>query len=466
MSVFIKCIQFVFSLIGDFLLAIVDVFSKSEGLNAAFGSERLIASRWNQGFVISKNRKLTRLKSYENILLSGPTGSGKTSRYLLKNLYTLKNCSLLINDPQKELIQLASGYMKDHFNILTINFSDSSVSAGFNPFSRIKKANDVHKLADLLIATTLEKGNGDVFWKLASVNLTQVLIRILLYQSKEYHNIANLIRLLHFFAVDPSKVDAWVANTNDEKLIIDYKGIIATPEKTLQNVVASVKAALQLFDDPQIARTTAYDTIDFEELRKIPTAIFLNNTLGDQRYISILNSIFFEQFYAFALETIPKKDELSIFVILEECASLYIPMLPQVTATCRKARVGNLLTVQAHAQLKSFYKDQAENIKANCRTKIHLTGQTSMEELKEIETLSGKYIYKDEKGVERAVPLITTDAIRMLPENRSLIISGHHPIIKGRSSPYYRSMIFSEYAKIPPISLKSIIPDEPIPMLK
>jgi type IV secretion system protein VirD4 len=364
------------------------------------------------------------------------------------------------------LLPLTSAHLAETgFNVLSINFGDSAASVGFNPFTRIKKESDIHKLAHLLISTTLDKGNGDIFWSLASTNLTQVLIRVLLHQPKQFHNLANLIRILHYFAVEPQKVDAWVANSQDEKLIIDYKGILATPEKTLQNVVASVKAALQLFDDPEIARTTAYDTIDFEALRKTPIAIFLNNTLGSQSYISVLNSIFFDQFFAFALETLPKKEDLSIFVILEECASLYIPMLAQATATSRKARVGNLITVQAHAQLKSFYKDQAETIKANCRTKIYLTGQTSMEELKEIETLSGKCIYKDDKGVERTAPLISADAIRMLPINRNLVLSGHHKIIRARSSPYYHSLIFRQYTKKSPIDLISNIPNEPIPML-
>lgn len=442
-------------------------FKNREPLQAEFGSVRLIGSYWNKGFVVSRYRKLTRLKSYENILLSGPTGSGKTTRLLLKQLYSLRGCSLLINDPQGELWHYASGHLKNHFsNVYSINFSDSSKSAAFNPFSRIKKTNDVNKLASLLISSTLDKGSGDVFWSLASVNLVQVLIRILQYRPKEFFNLCSLIALLQIFTIDPPKVDAWVVEAGDEKLLRDYKQIIATPEKTLQNVIASVKAALQVFDDPEIARTTSVDTIDFDQLRREPTVIFLNNALGDQRYISVLNSIFFEQFYAYSLEKLPGKSDLPIFLILEECASLYIPMLPQATATARKAKIGTLLTVQSHSQLKSFYKDQAETIKANCRTKIWLTGQTSLDELREVETLGGKRIYRDEKNVERTVPLVSADAVRMLPENRSLILSGNHPLILAKSSPYYRSLWFARFARIPPLEFERHIPDEPIPELR
>ena len=440
-------------------------FDPKKPFNAEFGYVGLIGSWFNKGFLIGRYKRLTRLKSYENVLLSAPTGAGKTTRFLVKQLLSLKNSSFLINDPQGELWQHCSGYLSRYAKVYSINFSNSGKSAGYNPFARLKKGNDVNKIAHLLISHTLDKGNGDVFWSLASTNLIATLIRLLLYQPKEFQNLANLIRLVQYFELS-DKVDGWIAKTNDEKLILDYKSIISTPEKTLQNVVASVKAALQVFDDPEIARTTAFDTISFEALRETPTVIFLHNSLGDSRYISILNSIFFEQFYGFALETLPAKHDLSIYVILEECAAMYIPMLAQATATCRKARVGNFLTVQAHSQLKSFYKDQTETIKSNCRTKIWLTGQTSLEELKEIETLAGKRIHKDHKGIERTVPLMSADAIRMLPDSRSLILSGNTPLILGKTSPYYRSLIFRRRASIPPLEFEKHIPDEPILMLK
>ena len=443
-------------------------FFNQKPLQAEFGNIRLIASYWNKGFVVSRYRKLSRRKSYESILLSGPSGSGKTSRYLLKQLYSLKGCSLLINDPQGELWLYASGYLRKHFKeVYSINFSDSSKSAAYNPFSRIKKANDVNKLADLLVSATLDKSSGDVFWKLASVSLTTILIRLLLHQPSEYHNLANLIRLLQLFAIDSKKVDAMVAKTGDEKLINDFKEIISVPEKTLYNVIASVKSALQPFDDPEITRTTAFDTIDFEKLRVVPSVIFLNNTIGDQRYISVLNSIFFEQFYAYALEKLPQKNHLPIYLILEECgSSLYIPMLAQAIATSRKAKIGALITVQSHSQLKSFYKDGAETIKANCRTKIWLTGQTSLDELREVETLGGKRIYHDDKNTERTVPLVSMDSIRMLPESRSLILSGNHPLILAKSSSYFRSLWYRRFAKIPPMEFEQHIPDGQIPLLR
>jgi type IV secretion system protein VirD4 len=465
-SILLQCMQFLGSLIADFWNALIDAFAKQKGFNAEFGTERSIASRFNKGFVISRHRRLSRKASFSNLLLVGPTGSGKTSRILLKNLYALKICSIICNDPSKELFLLSSGYLSKYFRILTINFSDSSASsAGFNILSRIKKPNDVNKIAHLLVATTLDKGNSDPFWSISTKGILSILVRLVLHQPEQYRNMANVLHLLHVLAAYPEKIDVLVAGSKDEKLMLDYKSFISTPERTLQNIIASTKAALQLFDDPEIARTTATDTINFDELRQVPTVIFLHNSIGDQKYVSVLNSIFFEQFYNHVMQKLPSKRELDLFVMLEEASSMYIPLLALATANTRKGRASTIISIQTKGQLRTFYKDDAENIAANCLAKLYLPGQTAMDELREIETLAGKSIYRDEKGTERIKSLITADEIRLLPENRSIIISGNKPIIKGRTSPYYRSLIYSRYAKMTPIALNRGIPDTPVPLI-
>ncbi len=459
-----RAMQFLPAVLGDGFNSFVDFCEKKQGFSAEFGSESLISSRYNKGLVISKNRKLTRRKSFENILLAGQTGSGKTTRLLLKMMYELKHCSIVVNDPSKELYLLASGYLSQFFKIQTLNFSDSTESSGYNVLGRITRPSDINKVADLLVRQTIDKNASDPFWPLQSKALLSIFIRLVLYQPKEFQNMANVLHLLNHFAANPKKIDLLIVKT-DAKLILDYKALIANSEKTLQNIVASSKASLQLFDDPEIARTTAFDSIDFEQLRKEPTIIFLHNSVADMKYVNTLNGIFFEQLYGHILSKLPDK-ELDLFVILEEASSLFVPTLPVAIANTRKHRCGNVICVQAPGFLETLYKTDAQNITANCVTKIFLPGQSNMEVLKEIETLSGKMIYKDKKEVERIRPLITIDEIRLLHEDRTLILSGNKPLIKGRTSPYYRSRKYKAFSKIVPVPLIGNIPDLPIPLIQ
>lgn len=454
------------NVLSDGVLSLIDS-GRKKAFEAEFGKETDIASRFNKGLLISRHRKLSRRDSWANVLLAGPTGSGKTTRLLLKNLFTLKNCSIVVNDPSKELYQLSSGYLSQFFEIKTLNFSDSTVSSGYNILSRIQKPNDINKIAHLLVASTIDKNSSDPFWSIQTKALLNILIRLVLHQPVEYRNMANVLYILHNFAANPQKVDEWIVKTGDDKLILDYKSMVATPEKTLQNIVSSAKASLQLFEDPEIAKVTSNDSINFNSLREKPSILFLHNSIAEQKYISILNSIFFEQLYGHILQKLPDRKELDLFIILEEASSLYVPVLPIAMANTRKHRVSNLICVQSKKQLETFYKNDAENIVSNCVTKIFLPGITSMETLKDIETISGKAIHRDKKGTERVKPLITIDEIRQLHENRTLILSGNNPIIMGRTSPYYQSYFkYLPYSKITPVPLQGDIPDIPIPLIK
>ncbi len=460
--------QTILQILTDWLYALIDLLIKPNGFNSKFGRETSIGSRFNKGFVYSKYRKLSRRRSFESFLISGPTGSGKTQRILLKNLFELKHCSIVVNDPSKELYNYVSAYLSQFFDIQTLNFSDSSISSGYNILSRIKKSSDINKISHMLVASTLDKGGGgDAFWSLQTKMVLNIFIRLALYQKKEYRNMANVLYILSCFVADPTKVDAWIIATSDKKLILEYKILVAIPEKTLQNIIASAKASLQLFEDEEISKVTANDTIDFDTLRLKPTIIFLHNNIADMKYVSILNGIVFEQLYGHILQKLPEKNELDLYIILEECSSLYIPVLPTAINNTRKHRVGNIICVQsAQAQLKMFYHDDAINIINGCVTKLFLPGQTSMDILKDLETYSGKIIHKDAKGTERIKPLISVDEIRLLPINRTLILCSNNPIIKGRTSPCYRSSRYKKYMDMPPVPFRGDISSEPVLLLE
>ena len=95
-------------------------------------------------------------------------------------------------------------------------------------------------------------------------------------------------------------------------------------------------------------------------------------------------------------------------------------------------------------------------------TRIYLPGISDLETLRAIETLSGKCEFKDKKGNKRIRPLITIDEIRMLPDDRSLILFKNKKLIKAFTSPYFKDARYRGYAAIPPVPVQSDIPNEPI----
>ncbi|TWI96806.1 type IV secretory system conjugative DNA transfer VirD4/TraG family protein [Mucilaginibacter frigoritolerans] len=468
-SIILFCMQGLAMLIVEFFQALVMLLNKPGGENASFSSTLSIASPFGKGLWIGKNRRLSRRQSMANAVIYGPSGSGKTSTLIFPNLFSLKKCSMLITDVSGELLRGASGYQSKHFKILPIHLSNPSIGNGYNPIINTEDPNDVHKIIDILVASTLDAGSkGDKFWSLSVKTILVLMAKLTLYQPEEHRNFANILHLIHCLSSPTlsKKVDELVAQTGDKKLITEYLSFIGNSEKTMQNILASAKAALVIFSDSHIAKATATTAkIDFNQLRTVPTAIYLLGTVGTADYTAVLTGMFFQQFYAHALSRIPTKKELPIHVILEECAAYYIKILPLALSNGRKHFLSTLACLQSVTQLKSRYGDEAENITANCAVKIFLPGNTSLDVLRDIEALSGTCTYVDEKGREKTKHLVTASEARLLPKNRSLIIALNVPIIKGYLSPYWRNLNFRRYASIPPISLTSTAVDTDIPFL-
>lgn len=422
---------------------------KKKEYNAEFASQGTLLSRYNHGFCLTGRRNLTVKDSYQNALIVGGTGTGKSSVVLIPSLYTMRS-SFIVHDPSGELFEKSAGYLREKgYEVKVLNFAKPEISSGYNPLSRARSSSDIQKVASLLVENALGGKAKDPFWNTQAVALLSMLISILKKQDAEFQNLYNVRQLLNRLGGNPESVDALFSKYADEVLFAEYKSFIAYDEKVVSGVIATCKASLQIFNDDAVARVTSFDNLDFLDFRKRSTALFIQNSVADQRYYSVLTSIFFEQFFAFLLGRFPGKDEMDIFLLVDEASSLNLPTLPLAVANVRKHRSGVMLLVQDFNQLVHLYgKYDADGIKSNCFAKMYFTG-TSLETAKELEQTLGKYQFEDDKKRTIVRPLMTNDEIRTMDARRALLICGHYPPIIGRLRPYYKNRLYDGYSKIP-----------------
>ena len=108
-----------------------------------------------------------------------------------------------------------------------------------------------------------------------------------------------------------------------------------------------------------------------DEFRKKKVALYIQNSVADQKYYSVLTSIFFEQFFSYVMSRFPHKDEQDIFFLADEASSLRLPTLQLAVSNVRKHRAGIMLIIQDFNQLVNCYgKQEAEAIRANCFSKL------------------------------------------------------------------------------------------------
>ena len=459
MNIITQIIKIIFSILEGILKFIFEIFEfvfdlltkkRKEEYTADFESEwGSLVSSYNQGFCLTGRRNLSIKDSYQNALIVGGTGVGKTSVVLLPSLYTMQS-SFVVHDPSGELYAKSAGYLKSKgYDVKVLHFANPKMSCGYNPLIRCNTSSDIQRIASMLVHNTLGKNSKDPFWNTQAVSLMAMLITILKKQDKQYQNLFNVRQLLNYLGSNPQAVDQLFSKHADDILFSEYKSFLAYDEKVTSGVIATCKAALTIFSDEFVAKITSTDNLDFMDFRNKPTILFIQNSVADQRYFSIITSIFFEQFISFVLSRFPANNEQDIFFLIDEASSLNIPTLPLAVANIRKHRTGAMLLLQDYNQLVHNYgKYEADAIKSNCYAKMYFTGQ-SLETATDLEKTLGKFEFKDKEGRKVVRSLMTNDEIRMMDIDRALLICGNTSPIKAKLRPYYERIRFSNYSSIP-----------------
>jgi type IV secretory pathway TraG/TraD family ATPase VirD4 len=271
-----------------------------------------------------------------------------------------------------------------------------------------------------------------------------------------------VLHLLNTFSNNATsqKIDLLFIRANDPRLLSDYKAFVAYDSKMLMSIVATTRTALSIFSDPCVAKVTSVDTLCFEQFQKEKTILYINNSVADMHYYSVISSIFFEQFFGAIMSKLPDKHkDIPVFCLLDESSSLYLNILPTAISNVRKHHCGIFQVYQHYGQIVDLYGSaQARNIAANCYAKIYMSGQ-SLETAKELEAILGQFEYATELGTGRR-PLMSADEIRQ--SNDAIILCGNAAPIKTKLIPYYEQNSMKKLAALPFKPLQTKLPgDEP-----
>ena len=473
MQIIIQLIELIFGIIEsvfrfafEFIEEVISsVPKKNTGYNAEFAPAWTLLSGSYKGFCLTGRKNLSVPMSYQNALVVGGTGAGKSSVVLIPSLFRM-NASYIVNDPSGESHSKSAGRLNQMgYPIKVLNFADPSKSCSYNPLERAQNSSDIQKIASILVSTSLGGNSKDPFWNTQATSLITMLITILKTQDKKYQNLYNVRQLLNQLGGSPKSVDALFSRYADETLFAEYKSFLSYDEKVITGVIATCKAALQIFSDDSVARITSSDNLNMQDFRARPTVLFIQNSVADQKYYSVLTSLLFEQFFSFILGRFPQKNEQDIFLLVDEASSLNLPTLPLAVANVRKHRSGVMLIVQDFSQLVHHYgRYDADAIKSNCFSKLYFTGQ-SLETSKELEQTLGRFEYEDKEGKKNVRPLLTNDEIRMLKSSRALLICGHHAPIMVHLKPFYKNSTYRNYSSIPSPPVVSELSTDPLPVL-
>lgn len=446
----------IFILIAIVVIAVIAYASQSKTtqvFDASFIKSGRVANRWNHSFSVGAHDKyMTTASGQKNILICGKSGSGKGVNFIINSILNIarrSNSSIIVVDPGSDIRNNTSGFCGTKAKVLTIDFSNPQ-SIGFNPFTAFPNDDQIEQQTHTLVVNSGAFSNAESFWLLSAESFITFWTKVVRTQDRKFQTYANVLRLIDCFSTNPSKTtDRLIVRTNPD-LITQYKTWVAMPTNTLQGIIAQARACLKIFNNPSVIATTSTEqSIDIEAIRREPHIVYLTTPIPKMDYLRPIIALFIQSLYDKFLSSLPKKEDLTTYMILDECSTYRISNFSTYMSVARKFRIPTLIAVQEKSALQALYHNDSRNVISNCFTQCFLPGTTDINTLKELSQLLGEHWRIDEETKKRMrQPLMSVTELTRLQEH-AVVISGSIPSLV-KLKPYYTSRRYKRYSEMPP----------------
>lgn len=433
-----------------FIAVLKKIFTKST--STIYGEARFMNkselkrhfSKSHKGLILSHKYRLSLDESFKNLCLIAPTGSGKTTRYVIPNIL---NCSgsLVVTDPSGEIYTKTARHMRKRgYTIQVLEPANLARSLQANTLSHFHTHQELKQ-----VATTLGVHNAgsDNFWVTGSINIMYICLVALKADDPNAH-IGKLRGLLNKFGVEDSFVENFMKKNLDDSTFDEYKAFLAQDEKVITSILSSARVAVDLWSDPDVVRFSQANTVDIKALRDKKTIIYIIVPEHKIKYFSIIINLFYSSCFEYCMKH-PQGNP--VFYFLDEFGNLgKIPNFSTIATTLRKTHCSLNLILQELSQLNATYgRDEAQSIySGGMANKLFFSG-LDLQSCKYLEQILGsntKYdtvtvsgdIRLDDQVRTVSTPLMRLDEIRMLPDDEAILISGSKKPAKFRMIPYYK----------------------------
>ncbi len=405
-----------------------------------------------------------------NVLVIGGSGAGKSASFVIPNAYQLLG-SYVFTDPKGELYDKVAGYLKANgYEVKIFNLLNPKNSDGYNPLHHIRNELDVDVIANTIIRGQADSNSSsEPYWDDMSEMLLKALIYYLLStRPPEEQNLASCSELVR--AASNNSGDSLLSNLinqlpYDHPARMYYKSVELASDKTYSSILSSLQSKLGKFDSKEIADLTSTNTINFEDIGRKKTAVFVMSSDTHAAYDFLL-TIFFAQMIQQLYDFADKEGgalKVPTYFILDEFANIgRIPDFDKKISTSRSRKISFSVIVQNLDQLEAIYKDSYETILGNCDTHLFL-GSNSQKTVEYFsKALGEKTIKKDSVSVSRdknskkqgystsdqsmARALMTPDELRRMDNDLCIIFEKGIKPIKARKY-YYFEHPTSKYAE-------------------
>lgn len=302
--------------------------------------------------------------------LYGGSGSGKSASFSIPNAYQMLG-SYVFTDPKGELYDKTAGFLEQNgYEIKVLNLVRPHNSDGYNPLMHVASELDVDVIAHTIVKGQKSESNtSDPYWDdMAEILLKSLIYYLIATRPEEEQNLAScaeLVRAANNKGGNNLLSELMGQLPYDHPARMYYKSIEIAPEKTYGSILSSLQSKLGKFDSKEIAELTSTDTIDFDDIGRKKTAVYVISSDTHTAYDFLL-TIFFsqmiQQLYDFA-DLNGGKLPVRTYFILDEFANIgQVPDFDKKISTSRSRGIQFSVILQNLDQLEAVYEKSYETI--------------------------------------------------------------------------------------------------------
>jgi type IV secretion system protein VirD4 len=421
-----------------------------------------------EGIVLGKAfGKILKLPGFESVLVTAPTGAGKTTSIAIPNLIEWKG-SGIFNDLKGELFEKTAQYRQEKLGNDCYRFAPTDAELNthrYNPFFYVSE-NPNLRIRDLqLIAETLipaDRTDGG-FWCNSSREMF-LMLSLYLLETKGTPTLAEMSDLSR-----KSNFIGWLREIIKEKVVENTvfeqcanSLLSADPEKTQKNILKDFHSRMNLLVDPLIRHATSGNDFDLRELRRKKMSIYIQIQDSDKQRLKPILTLFWAQFIHLMTEHEPdlKKEPYPVLALLDEFGNMAsIDKLKEGMSFFRSYRIRAIVIVQYLSQIVAAYGQHDSRGFFNAKVKIAFALNDIQDARFFSECLGRKTIeiesHSSSHGVHQSTsknkslqshPLMTSDEIMSMESDSTIILLEARPPIKAKKCPwfkgsYYRTLI-------------------------